>query len=99
MNFGISEHHTGLIIDTLKSNGVTRAVVFGSRAKGNFRDNSDVDICVWGDVNVRKILACLDELPTPYKFDLIEYKTIKNKPLQEHIDRVGKTLLLQKGEL
>jgi predicted nucleotidyltransferase len=90
MNTGLSETHTELIINTLRRCGVTRAVLFGSRAKGNYRDNSDIDIAVWGDdVNIGRILACLDELPMPYKFDVVEYETISHKPLQEHIDRVG----------
>jgi predicted nucleotidyltransferase len=90
MNIGLSEIHTNLIINTLKTGGITRAVVFGSRAKGNFCDNSDIDIAVWGnDVNIGKLLTALDELPMPYKFDMADYETINHKPLKEHIDRVG----------
>ena len=93
MNIGLSAKHTALIIDTLKNCGVQRAVVFGSRAKGNWRDNSDIDIAVFSDVSLPRLLACLDELPMPYKFDVVDYKAISNEPLREHIDRVGIELL------
>ncbi|MDR1321736.1 MAG: nucleotidyltransferase domain-containing protein [Gracilibacteraceae bacterium] len=89
MNIGLSDKHTELIIDTLRASGVSRAVVFGSRAKGNWRDNSDIDIAVFGDVNIGGLLTDLDELPTPYKFDVVNYETIIHQPLREHIDRSG----------
>jgi predicted nucleotidyltransferase len=88
MNIGLSEKHTTLLVDTLKNCGVRRAVVFGSRAKGNWRDNSDIDIAVFGGY-VPELPALLDELPMPYKFDVADYEGIKHKPLREHIDRVG----------
>ena len=89
MNIGLSDKHIALIIDTLKSCDVRRAVVFGSRAKGNWRYNSDIDIAVFGGVNTPKLSAQLEELPMPYKFDVVSYETINHEPLREHIDRVG----------
>jgi predicted nucleotidyltransferase len=93
MNLGLSEKNINLIIGVLKACGAAKAAVFGSRAKGNYRDNSDIDIAVWGDVNIGHILTELDELPMPYKFDVVAYETIKNDKLREHIDRVGKPLI------
>jgi predicted nucleotidyltransferase len=90
MNFGLSEKNINLIIGVLTDCGVSKAVIFGSRAKGNFRYNSDIDIAVWGNVNIGHILTELDELPMPYKFDVVSYESLKNDKLREHIDRVGK---------
>jgi predicted nucleotidyltransferase len=92
MNFGLSDKNIEHITQTLKSLAVKKATVFGSRAKGNYRDNSDIDIAVWGEVNVGHLLSELDELPMPYKFDVVSYEKIKNDKLREHIDRVGKSL-------
>ena len=89
MNIGLSAEHTTHIIVTLKSHGVRSAVVYGSRAKGNWRVNSDIDIAVFGDVIIPGLLSCLEELPMPYKFDVVGYETITNQPLREHIDRDG----------
>ena len=97
MNIGLSDKHIALVIDALKDGGVRRAVVFGSRAKGNWRDNSDIDIAVFGDIHLPKLSARLDDLSMPYKFDVVDYEAISHKPLREHIDRVGVELFLAKG--
>ncbi|MDR1726625.1 MAG: nucleotidyltransferase domain-containing protein [Acidobacteriota bacterium] len=89
MNIGISKDHKGRIIDTLIKHGVSRAVVFGSRAKGDWHENSDIDIAVFGDVNIGALSDELEELPIPNKFDVIGYESITHVPLREHIDRVG----------
>ncbi|MDR1000546.1 MAG: nucleotidyltransferase domain-containing protein [Clostridiales bacterium] len=89
MNIGLTDKHASLIVETLSACGVSRAVVFGSRAKGDWRGNSDIDIAVSGCVNIGGLLIRLDELPMPYKFDVVDYETISHQPLREHIDRVG----------
>ena len=90
MKLGLSEKHFQLIVETLKQTDIDRAVVFGSRAKGNWSENSDIDIAVFGEgVNVGSLVAQLDELPMPYKFDIVDYNSINSCALREHIDRVG----------
>ncbi len=90
MKLGLSEKHFQLIVETLKQTDIDRAVMFGSRAKGNWRENSDIDIAVFGEgVNVGSLVAQLDELPMPYKFDIVDYNSINSCALREHIDRVG----------
>lgn len=71
---------------------VDRAVIFGSRAKGTHKHNSDVDICVDGKVDAlmaEALAAELEEMPSPYRFDVVAYSTISNEELRKHIDRVG----------
>lgn len=90
MKLGLSEKHLQLIVEVLKQANIDRAVVFGSRAKGNWRENSDIDIAVFGaGVNVGSLAAQLDELPMPYKFDIVDYNSINSCALRQHIDRVG----------
>lgn len=61
MKLGLSEKHFQLIVETLKQTDIDRAVVFGLRAKGNWRENSDIDIAVFGEgVNVGSLVAQLD---------------------------------------
>ena len=86
MKLGLSEKHFQLIVETLKQANIDRAMVFGSRAKGNWRENSDIDIAVFGEgVNVGSLVAQLDELPMPYKFDIVDYNNINSCALREHI--------------
>jgi predicted nucleotidyltransferase len=71
---------------------VQRAVLFGSRAKGCARPNSDIDLALYGDMSplqVEGIAHELDELPTPYLFDVESVAHLQNPALVEHIERVG----------
>lgn len=92
MRFGLSQKQIELISAQLKNAAVSKAVIFGSRSIGNYRSNSDVDIAVWGcELNIGSILTKLDELPMPYKFDVVDYEKINTAAFREHIDRVGIT--------
>jgi type I restriction enzyme, S subunit len=72
---------------------VDKAFVFGSRAKGNYRPDSDIDIAIKGyDITTDDIISISVAIETKgiaYKFDLIDYNSIKELALKEHIDRVG----------
>jgi len=94
MDTGLSKKHLDMIVKTLKEADVSRALLYGSRAKGNWKHNSDIDIAVFGsNVNIGNLFDKLDELPMPYKFDVTDYDLINNVALKEHIDRVGVELL------
>jgi predicted nucleotidyltransferase len=90
---GLTPEHTALIVGVIAAHPeVTRAVLFGSRAKGCARSNSDVDLALYGDLSdlqVEGIAHELDELPTPYLFDVKAVTSIRNPALLEHIARVG----------
>lgn len=79
--------------------GIDEAWLFGSRATGNFRPGSDIDMAIKGDKltlnDIITLSIAFDDLETPYRFDLILYHRINEPALQEHIDRAGK-LLYQK---
>lgn len=70
-----------------------KAVLYGSRAKGNYRPGSDIDLSLWGDslsyAHLGKIESQLDDLMLPYSFDLSLFSQIDNPDLTEHIQRVG----------
>ena len=72
---------------------VEKAVIYGSRAKGNYRPGSDIDLTLFGqglDLDMLgKIAADLDESPIPYQVDLSLFEHIDNIALREHIERVG----------
>jgi len=72
--------------------GVEKVVIYGSRAKGTFRPGSDIDLVIYGSVSddeLSRLLHCLDELNTPYLFDIIRYQDIDSDELRAHIARVG----------
>jgi predicted nucleotidyltransferase len=96
--FGLTETELQDIIAVLeKHRAVKKAIVFGSRAKGNFRTGSGFDISIAGEEidheTVNTISFTLnEETLLPYHFDVIDYASIKNPELVAHIERVGKTL-------
>ena len=95
MTFGLSQSQQKKIRSIFeKYPQVKKAAVFGSRAMGNFKPGSDVDIALFGpldDVILARIGAELNEETTlPYQFDLIRYDQIHSQELKEHIDRYGK---------
>jgi len=74
---------------------IEKVMLFGSRAKGNFKNGSDIDLTLHGkDLTLKllhKIENQLDELLLPYKIDLSIFNQISNPDLIEHILRVGIT--------
>jgi predicted nucleotidyltransferase len=73
---------------------IEKAIIFGSRAKGNFKNGSDVDLALKGiDLNLEIIhevsLLLNEDTKMPYQFDVLSYFDIKEPTLTEHIDRVG----------
>lgn len=72
---------------------VERAVLYGSRVKGNFKPGSDIDLTLFGEdldsSQLGKIAAALDDLLLPYTIDLSIYAELNHAKLREHIDRVG----------
>lgn len=93
MTVGLSDKEIALITGVLRLHpGVTRAVVFGSRAKGNHRPNSDIDLAIYGEINDRLLARLnteMDDLPMPYLFDVVAYEKINHAALRQHIDTVG----------
>lgn len=77
-----------------------KAVLYGSRAKGNYRAGSDIDLSLWGDAlshaHLGQIESQLDELMLPYSFDLSVFSQIDNPDLTEHIQRVGRVFYEKK---
>lgn len=92
--FGLSQNEIDYIIKTLQAYpSIKKAVIFGSRAKGNYKKASDIDIALYGD-NLEKVVLDVsgklnDEGPLPYKVDVLAYMSIDNTALRDHIDRVG----------
>ncbi|GAB4516774.1 MAG: nucleotidyltransferase domain-containing protein [Allomuricauda sp.] len=102
MKYGLSSHTLQKIIKVFKGNpNIHEAVIFGSRAMGNYREGSDIDITLKGKLsfdNLLRIESQLDEEMLPYKMDLSIFENIKNQELISHINRVGK-ILYQKSEV
>ena len=95
MIFGLKIATIQAIQDVFKKYpDVEKAILYGSRAKGNYRPGSDIDLTLVGKqltlTTLQKIENELDDLLLPYKIDLSLQKQIQNNELLDHIERVGK---------
>ncbi len=72
---------------------IEKAILYGSRAKGNFKPTSDIDLTLYGDAltpDLRMTIASeLDDLLLPYTIDLSIFDELNHAKLREHIERVG----------
>jgi uncharacterized protein len=94
MRFGLKEQTIKAINAVLRSySEVDKAILYGSRAMGNYRENSDIDLVLLGDqidfTLFTKIVNDLDDLAIPYKIDLSLLRDIQNQDLLKHIQKVG----------
>lgn len=93
-NFGLPEKTIEIIRKLLSEYPQIKGVkIFGSRAKGNYKPSSDIDLALYGNIDdklLRHIAFELDELPTPYQFDVLSYADIDNEKLKASIDKFGK---------
>jgi predicted nucleotidyltransferase len=75
---------------------VEQAILYGSRAKGNYRPESDIDITLKGAAPnmalLFKIMEQLELLDLLYEIDLSLYAQIENISLLEHIERIGQVI-------
>ncbi len=94
LKFGLKDEHIKIINSIFeKYTEVDEAVLYGSRAKGNYRNGSDIDLSLKGEKLTLSILSHikieLDDSLLPHQVDLAIYHKIDNPKLIEHIDRVG----------
>lgn len=75
---------------------IEQVILFGSRAKGTQKKGSDVDLAIKGNISYDTVLGLSnilnEEKALPYFFDVINYHSITEPLLSEHIDRVGITI-------
>lgn len=103
MQYGLSQRNMNDILDAFTHfPEIEQALLFGSRAKGDFQPGSDVDLAIKGHRLNRKQINRLNDLlneeyPLPYFFDVLHYETLDSPDLIAHIDRVGKVIYLQEN--
>ena len=103
------EHIFGLTKETIskinsvfeKHPEVEQVEIYGSHAKGNFRTGSDIDLTLKGEKLSHEILnrinSEIDDLNTPYLFDISIFDKLNAPSLEEHIQRIGKVFYQNLG--
>ena len=98
MEYGLSDRTLNTLYSIFqKYPDIKQAVIYGSRAKGNFKKGSDIDLSLktnetFSHRDLANIADDFDESDMPYFVDVSVYDNLSNKDLKDHIDRVGKVL-------
>lgn len=93
--YGLTADDLDFIRSTLQQfPDVEEVILYGSRAKGNYKPGSDIDLALKGNQLTAESVTAIwgilnDDSPLPYSFDITDYEAITNTDLKEHIDRVG----------
>ena len=98
MQYGLSDKTlSALNIIFRKYSGIRQVILYGSRAKGKYREGSDIDMSLKTDdtftrTDLLHIAGDFEDSDIPYFVDVSIYEKLSNPDLKTHIDRVGKVL-------
>jgi predicted nucleotidyltransferase len=105
MKYGLKDRDIKYIIGSIKTfSEIMEVILFGSRAKGNKQNGSDVDLAIKGRNITHSTVTHLsyllnEEKLLPYYFDIVHYEKIDKPELIKHIIRVGVVLYESKKVL
>ncbi|MGJ3502327.1 putative nucleotidyltransferase [Piscirickettsia salmonis] len=93
MNHGLPERTVKTLQGIFKAHPVVEKVIlFGSRAKGNFKEYSDIDLALVGKVDyslANKVKSEIEESDIPYEVDVCAYAEVDNSAFKKAIDDIG----------
>ena len=92
MNYGLTERSYQKIKKVINKYSDYEFIVFGSRARGDYKNGSDLDLAVKGEIdekNYYAILNSFDLLDIPYMIDIVFICKVKKKELLDAIQRDG----------
>ena len=100
MPYGLTDIELQKLFEVFAQNGrIEQVILYGSRAKGNFKPFSDVDITLVGSElsrdDLNKVIQEIDDL-VPYQFDISLKHKLKNVALIDHIERRGVLKFIEK---
>ncbi|GEN46403.1 nucleotidyltransferase family protein [Alkalibacillus haloalkaliphilus] len=100
MNFGLKDEDLDELNNLFgRYPEVEKVIIFGSRAMGNYKKGSDVDLAITGKEVTQETINQInywlnEESSMPYFFDVIQYEQISNESLKQHIEENGYSLPL-----
>ena len=92
MKYGLSDEIYLKLKEIINKYSKYKFKLFGSRARGNFKKESDIDLCIEGNMTEQEkieILNDFDLLDIPYIIDIVFYEEITKEELKKSIERDG----------
>lgn len=95
--FGLSQQNIDALCSILSHvPSVHEAIIYGSRARGDYRPQSDIDLALLGESissrDLTKMFFMIDDLLLPYTVDLCVLSEVRNEKLVHNIQNEGKVL-------
>lgn len=92
--YGLPHDSFYMLINTFKhySDIIDKVILFGSRARGDYKQTSDIDLAILFKQENEKLIHIMDKLSEEniiYTLDVMDYHKINNKVLKEFIDKEG----------
>ena len=102
MSFGLTQKTIKKLKEVFKKYPeIYQVKIYGSRARGDHRIGSDIDLAFFSkskkDLSLR-LSSELNQLFTPYLFDIVNYNSLKDQPLKEEIDKHGKVFYIKNNK-
>ncbi len=97
--YGLTDEHIETIKSVIKKHTeVENLIIFGSRAMGNYKKASDVDLAIEGknvsrDTVLKISFELNEETYIPYHFDVLHYDRSVDSPINQHIHDEGRVFL------
>ena len=99
MSFGLTQKTAKQLKDLFKKYPeISQVKIYGSRARGDYKRGSDIDLAFFSESTKELSLRLsweLKELATPYLFDVVNYKILSNNYLKKEIDKYGKVFYIK----
>ena len=92
MKYGLADRSYQKIKEVVDKYSNYEFIVFGSRARGDYKNGSDLDLAVKGEIDEEqyyKILNSFDLLDIPYMIDIVFINKVKKQELLDAIEKDG----------
>lgn len=97
--FGLPQKIINEIISAAKENKIEKIFLFGSRARGDFNEKSDIDIAISGGNAAEFCLMINEDVSTLLKFDIVRLTKEKYISMFGKLKDAVETRWLPKAEL
>ncbi len=87
--FGIKKQVLEEIIQLAETHNVDKLILFGSRARGDYRERSDIDLAFSGGNAAEFMLDVNEDTSTLLQFDLVDLKGPVQPELLSSIEKEG----------
>ena len=99
--YGLTIKQIKTLLEILSSQkeSISQVRIFGSRARGDHKNTSDIDLAIVFVQPIQSLLsAAFENSNLPYTVDIVDFAAINNRNLLQNINRDGKIIFTISNE-